>query len=123
MKVLAFAEQREGKFKKSAFEATQTARRIADALGAELVVLAVGDAVAGIVPELGSYGAGRVLVCEDPRLRFYSTTAYEGGRRAAREDASVLFLPQARWGRTSPQGRREARRRSPVASPRSWGVT
>ena len=34
MKLLAFAEQREGKFKKAAYEVTQAARQLADRLGA-----------------------------------------------------------------------------------------
>jgi hypothetical protein len=34
-RVLTFAEQREGKFKKSAFEAVRTGRKIADEIKAE----------------------------------------------------------------------------------------
>jgi electron transfer flavoprotein alpha subunit len=101
MKILAFAEQREGKFKKSAFEVTQAARRMADRLGAELITLVIGDAVTGIVPELGSYGATRVLVCQEPRLRFYSTTAYAKivAEAARKEEATALFLPASQMGK------------------------
>ena len=69
MKILAFAEQREGKLRKSSYEVTQTARRMADELSADLVVVLVGDAVAGLAPALGSYGASRVVAAEDPRPR------------------------------------------------------
>jgi electron transfer flavoprotein alpha subunit len=101
MKILAFAEQREGKFKKSAFEVTQAARRMADTLGAEMVTLLVGDGVEGIAGQLGSYGAGRVLVCQDPRLRLYSTTAYARivAEAAKKEAADVLFLPASQLGK------------------------
>ncbi len=101
MKLLAFAEQREGKFKKSAFEVTQTARRIADQLGAELVTLVIGDGVELIIPQLGAYGATRVLTAQDSRLHFYSTTAYAKvvADVAKREDASVLLLPASQLGK------------------------
>jgi electron transfer flavoprotein alpha subunit len=101
MKILAFAEQREGKLKKSAFEVTQTARRIADQLGAELVTILIGDEVNGIAAELGAYGAKRVLIAQDARLRFYSTTAYAGIVAAAvqKEGASVVFLPASQMGK------------------------
>ena len=45
MKVLAFAEQRENTFKKSAFETVQAARKAADRLGAEFAALVVGSGV------------------------------------------------------------------------------
>ncbi|HEV8538938.1 MAG TPA: electron transfer flavoprotein subunit alpha/FixB family protein [Bacteroidota bacterium] len=101
MKILAFAEQREGKFKKSAFEVTQAARRLADQLGAELVTLVVGGEVMGIAPALGMYGAGRVQVVEDRRLQFYSTTAYAKivSEVAKREHASLIFLPASQMGK------------------------
>jgi electron transfer flavoprotein alpha subunit len=101
MKVLAFAEQREGKFKKAAYEVTQAARRTADSLGAELVTLVVGNNVGASVPSLGGYGATRVLVAEDPRLQLYSTTAYAAvvAEVAKREGAGVLFFPATQMGK------------------------
>ncbi len=101
MKFLAFAEQREGKFKKAAFEVTQTARRMADQLGAELITTVIGDAVEGILPELGPYGASRVLAAQDPRLHFYSTTAYARivADIAQREQVTALFFPATQMGK------------------------
>jgi len=101
MKILAFAEQREGKFKKSAYEVTQAAQRTADQLGAETVTLVIGDAIEGMVGELGAYGASRVLVVQDPRLHYYSTTAYSRivAEIAQREQASMLFLPASQMGK------------------------
>ena len=102
MKILSFAEQRDGKFKKSAFEVTQAARRIADQLGnAELITLVIGDNVESILPELGAYGASRVLVAQDARLHHYSTTAYAKivSAVALREQASMLFLPASQMGK------------------------
>src|ERR1051326_335161 len=102
MKILAFAEQRDGKFKKSAFEVTQAARRIADELGGgELLTLVIGDGIDSIVHELGAYGAGRVLVAQDARLRNYSTTAYAKivADVARREQATLIFLPASQMGK------------------------
>jgi len=101
MNILAFAEQREGRFKKSAFEVTQAAKRTADQLGATLVTLVIGDAVDGIVGELGAYGASRVLVAQDSRLHYYSSTAYARivAETAQREAATILFLPATQMGK------------------------
>jgi electron transfer flavoprotein alpha subunit len=101
MKLLAFAEQREGKFKKSAFEVTQAGKRIAGELGAEFVVLVIGDTVDGIVNELGAYGASRVLTAQDPRLKYYSTTAYAKivADVVRKEQAAFVFLPASQMGK------------------------
>jgi electron transfer flavoprotein alpha subunit len=101
MKILAFAEQREGKFKKSAFETTQAARNVADKLGAELVTLVVGNNVQDIASELGNYGATKVVVVQDARLQLYSTTAYSKivAEIAKREQTSVVFLPASQMGK------------------------
>jgi len=101
MKILAFAEQREGKFKKSAFEVTQAAKKIADQLSCELVTLVVGDAIEPIAAELAPYGAGRVVAAQDGRLRLYSTTAYAKivAEVAKREGATMLFFPASQMGK------------------------
>lgn len=101
MKILAFAEQREGKFKKSAFEVTQAAKGIAEQLGAELVTLVIGNNIESIVTELGAYGAERVCVVSGPRLNFYSTTAYTKivAEIATKEQASVIFFSASQMGK------------------------
>jgi len=101
MKLLAFAEQREGKFKKSAFEVTQTAKGIAEKLGAELVTLVIGNNIEGILTELGAFGATRVVAAQDARLHYYSTTAYARivAEVAQKEQASVLFFPASQMGK------------------------
>jgi electron transfer flavoprotein alpha subunit len=101
MKLLVVAEQREGKFKKSAFEVTGAAKRIAGELKADLVALVIGHNVGGIASELGVYGATRVLVADDPKLHFYSTTAYSRivADVARREEVSVIFCPASQMGK------------------------
>ena len=61
MKIIAFAEQREGKFKKVAFEAAHTAVQLASQLGADASALVIGKDVEKIAPALGGYGIKKVL--------------------------------------------------------------
>ena len=74
--VWVFCEQRDGKHMPTNFELISEGRKLADELGVELVGLLLGDDVEGIARELGGYGADRVLVCQDPLLRIYTTDAY-----------------------------------------------
>ena len=101
MKLLAFAEQRDGKFKKSAFEVTQAAKKIADQLHADLVVLVIGDAVEGIAPQLGQYGATKVIAVQDQLLHYYSTTAYAKivAEIIQKEQAGIIFISATQMGK------------------------
>lgn len=101
MKILALAEQREGKFKKSAFEVTSAAKRMAEELRADLITLVIGHNVVSIAGELAAYGATRILVADDQRLHFYSTTAYSKiiSDIAKREDISIIFCPASQMGK------------------------
>ena len=51
-------------------------RKLADELGCEVTGLLLGDNVEGIAKELGGYGADKVLVCDSPLLKDYTTDAY-----------------------------------------------
>ncbi len=101
MTILAYAEQREAKFKKSAFEVTQAARGIADKVGAQLVTLVVGKNVEPILSQLGPYGATRVIAAQDDRLHFYSTTGYAKivADVARKESAAMIFFPASQMGK------------------------
>jgi electron transfer flavoprotein alpha subunit len=101
MKILVFAEQREGKFRKSASEVVTAGRAIADQLGGEVVGVVIGHNVELIAPELGGFGARRVLVSDDPRLRFYSGTAYANilAELIKRERPSVILAAASAMGK------------------------
>jgi electron transfer flavoprotein alpha subunit len=101
MKILAFAEQRNNRFKKTAFEVVRAARTIADQLSMEVVALVVGEDVSSIAPEIGAHGAARVIVVEDSRLGFYSTTAYSKvvAEIVRQESAELVFLPASSMGK------------------------
>lgn len=103
MKIIAFAEQREGKFKKVAYEAVHTAAQLANQLGAEAVALIIGKDVEKIAPELGGYGIKKVYVAEDERLNFYSVTSYAKIVADAGESlsADIILLPASAMGKES----------------------
>ena len=74
--VWVFCEQRQGALMSTDFELVSEARKLADELGCEVTGLLLGDNVEGIAKELGGYGADKVLVCESPLLKDYTTDAY-----------------------------------------------
>ena len=103
MKILAFAEQRDNKLKKSAFEVVHTARTIADQIGGEVIALVIGDQVQVIAGELGGYGATKILAVQQPKIGKYSSTAYAKviAEIAKKEQADIILLPATAMGRDS----------------------
>jgi electron transfer flavoprotein alpha subunit len=101
MKVLAFAEQRGNKFKKSAFETVKAARGIADELGAEFAAVVIGSGMESMAQELGAYGGSRVIAADDASLGQHSNTAYSKviAEIAAKEGAEIVFLPASEMGK------------------------
>ncbi len=74
--VWVFCEQRQGALMSTDFELVSEARKLADELGCEVTGLLLGDNVEGIAKELGGYGADKVLVCDSPLLKDYTTDGY-----------------------------------------------
>jgi len=103
MKILAFAEQRDNKLKKTAFEVVRTARIIADQTGGDVIALVIGDSVQAIAGELGGYGATKILVVQKSILGKYSSTAYAKviSEVAKKEQADVVLLPATAMGKDS----------------------
>jgi electron transfer flavoprotein alpha subunit len=99
--VLVFAEQRDGKLKKPALEAVSEGRRQADALGADLSVLLVGQDVAALAADVTRLGADRVFTVADSRLALYAPAAWT---RAAAEavkssDPELVVMAATAMGR------------------------
>jgi electron transfer flavoprotein alpha subunit len=74
--VWVFCEQRDGKLMSTDFELISEARKLADDLGSQVYALLLGDQITDLARELGGYGADKVLVCESPLLKEYTTDAY-----------------------------------------------
>lgn len=73
MSILVYTESENGKFKKTAYEATSYARAIADQMGTQVTAVSIhgGDA-----NELGKYGASKVIEVTDPALASFNASAY-----------------------------------------------
>ncbi|WP_313527969.1 acryloyl-CoA reductase electron transfer subunit beta [Anaerotignum sp.] len=74
--IWVFCEQREGKLVNTDFELISEGRKLADERGSKLVAVLLGHEVKEIAQELGGYGADKVIVCDHPELKFYTTDAY-----------------------------------------------
>lgn len=74
--VWVFCEQRQGELMPTDFELISKGRTLADELGVNLCGILLGDKVEGIAKKLGGYGADKVIVCESPLLKDYTTEAY-----------------------------------------------
>ena len=74
--VWVFCEQRAGKLMPTNFELLSEGRKLADDLGVNLCGLLLGDDVAHLAKELGGYGADKIILCESPLLKDYTTDAY-----------------------------------------------
>ncbi len=101
MTILVFAEQRNGTFKKSSFEAVHAARTLADQLGAQCTALVIGHGIAGAAGVLGTYGAARVIAVDNEALARHSNTAYASviAATATSEGAGIVVLSASQMGK------------------------
>jgi electron transfer flavoprotein alpha subunit len=74
--VLIITEFRNGDFRRVTYEVASEGRRIADALGAGLVAVALGTGLHDKAAELGKYGVDKVFVLDDPALEHYLAETY-----------------------------------------------
>lgn len=72
MKALVLAEAREGVLRNVSFEAIAAAKQLTD----DVTAVVIGEDVKALANELAEYGAGRVLVVEDVRLKHYTPDGY-----------------------------------------------
>jgi electron transfer flavoprotein alpha subunit len=99
--VLIFAEQREGKFRKVAFELLNIGKQIADKLGGPLSAVVVGKGIKDLASSLGKYGAQKVYVIDGDQFALYSTEAYASAvaEAAKKADAAVLLTGNTAMGK------------------------
>jgi electron transfer flavoprotein alpha subunit len=74
--VVIVTEFRNDDFRRVTYEVASEGRRMADALGARLVAVALGAGVSGKAAELGKYGVDKVHVLDDPALEHYLAETY-----------------------------------------------
>ncbi|WP_283108037.1 electron transfer flavoprotein subunit alpha/FixB family protein [Bacillus methanolicus] len=73
-KVLILGEVRDGSLRNVSFEAIAAAKKVAE--GGEVVGVLIGEAVSALGVELIHYGADRVVVVEDEKLKQYTPDGY-----------------------------------------------
>jgi electron transfer flavoprotein alpha subunit len=73
-KVLTLGEVRDGSLRNVSFEAIAAAKTVAE--GGEVVGVLVGENVSGLGQELIHYGADRVVVVEDEKLKQYTPDGF-----------------------------------------------
>jgi len=76
MTILVFAEQRDGQFRKAAYEALAAAGKLAAASGAKVEAAVAGAGVEGIAASLGRYGAQTAHVIDAEPFRLYTPDGY-----------------------------------------------
>ena len=97
--ILVFAEQREGRFKKSVLECIQLARNLSD--GGKVGAILVGSDARGKAPELFVRGADQVYLAEDGSLGVYNAASYARATLGAIEAArpALILFPATAMGR------------------------
>jgi electron transfer flavoprotein alpha subunit len=95
------AELKDGAARKITVEMLAEARRLADASGGDVAVVALGPLAGGEAERLASHGADRVLHVEGESLASYSTEAYAAGVQAAveRSKPDTLFFGATSQGK------------------------
>ena len=91
MSVLVFADNSEGKFKKSAFEVTSYGKKVAELAKTNLTVLTIN---ANDASELGLYGAEKALNINDEKLKPFNAKAYADAiaQAAKKENATIVIV-------------------------------
>ena len=74
--ILVYAEHKDGKIKKVAFEILSEAKKLAEKKGEPLCAVLIGSGVEGMAAVLGSYGAEKVYCVEADGLGTYTTGGF-----------------------------------------------
>jgi len=101
MSVLVYAENADGKFKKSIFEAVSYARAIADQNNTSLIAISIGNVSNDQLSALGKYGADKILNVSNDKLKNFVNQAYASviADAAKKESADVVVLSNSFSGR------------------------
>ena len=74
--VYVFAQQVDNELSGIAFELLGKAKELAKDLDTDVTAVLIGNNVKGLVDELASFGADKVIVVDDPELEVYRTEPY-----------------------------------------------
>lgn len=99
--ILVFAEQADGKVKKSAFELLTKANELASATGGNVIAVIVGNNLNGASEDVAKYGAKKVILAENANLEKYNTIGYTKALATVIEE----FKPSVVLASASPIGK------------------
>lgn len=102
MSVLVFAENWEGKFKKSSLEAVSYAGEIAKQVGGNVTAVVIGNVSDDDMRSLGKYGAQKVLSVKNNKLNALNPSAFASAiaQAAQKENAKVVVVSYTYSGRS-----------------------
>ncbi|MFD0793738.1 electron transfer flavoprotein subunit alpha/FixB family protein [Mucilaginibacter litoreus] len=101
MSILIYAENTDGKFKKSTYEAVSYAKAIAGRNNTNLIAISIGDVANDELAALGKYGAEKVLNVSNDKLKSFVNQAYAFviAEAAKAEGANIMVLSNSFSGR------------------------
>ncbi len=99
--ILVFAEQREGKMRKSALEGLNIAAQLSGDIGGSVNAAVIGKEVSSLADKLGKCGAAKVYVAEGDALEVYSPEGYAKALEAIikQADPAVVLAGYTGMGR------------------------
>jgi len=101
MSVLLFAENSQGVFKKSVFEAATYAYDLSQAMGTSLIAVSVGKVSDEELKRLGTYGVSKVHTVGNDKLDTFISSAYSAAinKVAQNTETQVIVMSQSYSGR------------------------
>lgn len=102
MSILVFAENWDGKFKKSTYEAISYGTEIAKQTNSTVTALVIENVSDDDMKSLGKYGAQKVLSVKNDKLKSMNPSAYASAiqQAAQKESAKVVILSYTYSGRS-----------------------
>jgi electron transfer flavoprotein alpha subunit len=99
MDALVIAETEDGALKRATLSAIGFAKTALGAIGGSFSILVLGSDLDSAARELASYGAARVMVCDDPSLANYTAEHYAPTVAAAAKDFGLLVATASSFGK------------------------
>lgn len=102
MSVIVFAENWNGKFKKSTFEAISYGSEIAKQIAESVTAVVIGNVSDDDMKSLGKYGVQKILCVKNDKLNFLNPSAYASviAHAAQKENAKVVVISYTYSGRS-----------------------
>lgn len=102
MSVLVFAENNDGKFKKSTYELITYSYETSKKLNTDLLVLSIGPVDENNLKSLGNYGASKIVSVNDENVKVFKTEIYAGILKniAEKYNSKLIITPNTFNGKS-----------------------